>query len=125
MAYNSTGPYTGAQVDAAVAGARVNAQTGTTYTPAIGDVNTVVTMDNAGANTLTIPANATVAFPIGTVISVIQLGAGTTTITGDTGVTINGVSAGAANLNAQHSASSLVKIATDVWNLAGDNGAVA
>lgn len=111
--------------DFASTGAAVSAQTGTTYTLALTDANDIVTMDNASANTLTVPANASVAFPVGTIISVIQIGAGATTITGATGVTINGVSAGSATLTAQHSAVSLAKIGADTWNLAGDHGGVA
>jgi len=65
-----------------------NAQTGTTYTLVAGDQSAVITMSNASANTLTIPTNSSVAFPIGTVILIYMLGAGTTTITGDTGVTV-------------------------------------
>jgi hypothetical protein len=37
-------------------------------------------MDNASANTFSIPTNASVAFPIGTQINVLQIGAGQTTI---------------------------------------------
>ena len=53
-------------VDVAPDRAILNAQTGTTYTLVIGDAGKTVTMDNASAMTLTIPANASVAFPIGT-----------------------------------------------------------
>lgn len=103
----------------------VNAQTGTSYTLVLTDANNVVTMSNASANTVTIPANSAVAFPVGTVISVIQLGAGVTTVEADTGVTLNAVSTGGAALTAQHSAVSIVKTTTDAWNIAGDHGAVA
>lgn len=96
-----------------VAGA-VNAQTGTTYTLVLTDDHKVVTMDNASANTLTIPTNASVAFPTGSKVDVIMMGAGVTTITGDTGVTVNDVSAGSGDL-AQYGAASLVKLATDEW----------
>lgn len=106
-------------------GASVNAQTGTSYTLAIGDANDIITMNNAGANTINVPLNATVAFPVGTVISIIQLGAGATTVDAATGVTMNGVNGGAATVSAQHDAVSLVKIATDVWNIAGAHGGVA
>ena len=37
-------------------------------------------MDNASANTLSIPTDASVAFPTGTVLNVYQKGAGITTI---------------------------------------------
>jgi len=95
----------------------VNAQTGTTYTLVLGDAFKTVTMDNASANTLTIPTNASVAFSTGDRIDVWMKGAGVTTITGDTGVTVNGVSAGSGDL-AQYGACSLLKVGTDTW-LAG------
>ena len=123
MAFTSA--FTGAQMDAAFAGARLNSQTGTSYTLVLADVNTAVTMDNAAANALTIPTNASVAFPLGTVVPAIQLGAGVTTVQGAVGVTINGVSAGSAALTAQYSAVSLLKVAADIWTIAGDHGAVA
>jgi len=103
----------------------VSSQTGTAYTLVASDENSLVTMDNASANTLTIPTNAGVAFAIGSVVNIVQLGAGATTIAGDTGVTVNGVSAGSATLNAQYSTASIIKVATDTWVLAGDTGAVA
>lgn len=103
----------------------VNPQTGTTYTLVLGDQSKVVTMNNAGANTLTIPTNASVAFPTGSVIVVQQIGAGATSIAGATGVTLNGVSAGTGALSAQWSSVSLLKTATDTWLAMGDIGTVA
>lgn len=103
----------------------VNAQTGTTYTLVIGDEGVLVTMDNAGANTLTIPTNASVAFPTDTIITVIQKGAGATSIAGDTGVTLNAVSAGTGALSARYSGVTLLKIDTDSWIATGDIGTVA
>lgn len=103
----------------------INAQTGTSYTLVLGDAGKYVTMDNASPNTLTIPTNASVAFPVGTVINVLMLGAGTTTIAGDTGVTVNGVSAGSGDIQTQYQGVSLLKIATDTWIVAGDIGTVA
>jgi hypothetical protein len=102
----------------------VNAQTGTTYTLALTDAPAsatnqgIVTMNNASANTLTIPANGTVAFPVGTGILVIQLGAGQTTIaiTTDTLLNSNSVTA-----RAQNSILVLTKIAATTWVLGGDN----
>ena len=92
----------------------VNAQTGTTYTLVLGDAFKTVTMSNASANILTVPTNASVAFTVGDRVDIIMYGAGVTSITGDTGVTINGVSAGSGDL-AQYGAASLLKIATDEW----------
>lgn len=103
----------------------VNARTGTSETLALTDAGDIVTMSNASANTLNIPTNASVAFPVPSIVNVIQLGAGATTITAASGVTLNGVSAGSAAISAQHKAVSLVKIGTDAWNIAGAHGTVA
>ena len=78
--------------------------------------NTLVRMDVAGANNLTVPANATVAFPIGTTITIEQIGAGQTTVVAGGGVTING-SAGNLLSPGQNSPMVLVKTATNEWDL--------
>jgi hypothetical protein len=102
----------------------VNVQTGTTYTLVLGDApqasnyQGVVTMNNAAANTLTVPQNSSVAFPIGTMIAVIQLGAGQTTIAAGSGATVNSPSALTAR--AQYSTLILSKVATNTWILGGD-----
>jgi hypothetical protein len=103
----------------------VNAQTGTTYQLVLGDAGDVITMSNASANTLTIPTNATVAFAVGTQIEVIMLGAGVTTVDGDTAVTVNGVSSGGAAIDAQYNAVTILKTATDTWVMMGAHGTVA
>lgn len=102
-----------------------NAQTGTTYTLALADAAHFVTMDNGSANTLTIPANSSVAFPVGTVITVGQKGSGTTTIDATTGVTLNGVSGGQGDISAQWATVMLRKTATDTWEAWGSIGTVA
>jgi hypothetical protein len=102
--------------DALIASGVDNDQTGTTYTLVLTDAdNKSITMTNASANTLTIPLNASVAFPVGTKIPVSQLGAGLTTIEGDTGVTVNGVSAGTKDLGGIYTSALLWKRATDTW----------
>lgn len=109
----------GTNVEPYGAYAAQNNQTGTTYTLVIGDQGKLVTMNNAASNTLTIPLNASVAFPVLTRIDLISLGAGITTIAATGGVTLH--SAGAAvTLRVQYSGASLVKVATDTWNLVGD-----
>jgi len=63
----------------------VNAQTAS-YTFVLADGNnTLVTLSNASANTVTIPPNSSVAFPVGTVLNFAQTGAGQTTITQGSG----------------------------------------
>lgn len=103
----------------------INTQTGTTYTLVLGDAGKIVEMNNASANTLTIPTNASVAFPTGTIINVTQYGAGTTTVDGATGVTVNGVSGGGAAIDARYAGVSLYKRGTDEWIMQGAHGTVA
>lgn len=94
---------------------RFNAQTGSTYTLAITDANGTVSMDNGSPNTVTIPTNASVAFPTGTIIEIVQDGAGATTVEASAGVTLNDTSAGTKTISAQFGVSRLVKVGTDAW----------
>lgn len=103
----------------------VNTQTGATYTLALTDAQDIVEMNRGTANTLTIPTNAAVPFAIGTVISITMLGVGVTTVTGDTAVTVNGVSAGGATIDGQFQGVSIYKRATDEWVMQGAHGTVA
>ena len=106
-----------------------NPQTGTTYTLALTDRAKLVSMNNAAANVVTVPTNAAVAFPIGSSIIIEQLGAGVTTITGDTGVTIRGggasVSAGSGAISNRYDIVTLIKRATNTWVAQGSIGAIA
>ena len=95
-----------------------NAQTGTTYTLALTDVAKVVSLTNAASITLTIPTNATVAFPTGTQILLYQGGAGQVTIAG-AGVTIRSQGT-KLKLNGQYSVGGLLKVNTDEWVFFGN-----
>lgn len=96
----------------------INTQTGTSYTLALTDKNKVVEMNNASANTVTVPPNSDVAFEIGTRIDVVQYGAGTTTIVAGVGVTLR-AEAGALTMSAQYAGAALYKRATDEWVVLG------
>lgn len=96
-----------------------NAQTGTTYTLVLSDASKLVELNNASAITLTIPANSSVAYDVGTKIDLLQTGAGQVTVTGAGGVTINGYNS-ATKLSGQWAAASLVKRATDTWVMIGN-----
>lgn len=103
----------------------LNAQTGTTYTPVLTDGNnTLVTLSNAAAIATTIPTNASVAYPIGTQITFIQIGAGQVTISavtpGTTTITSTGATSASPKLRTQYSSASAVKVATDAWYVIGD-----
>lgn len=97
----------------------LNAQTGTTYTLAAGDAGELVTLANASAITLTVPTNASVAFAIGTQITITQAGAGQVTVAGAVGVTVNAADS-ATKLRTQWSAATLIKTNTNSWILIGD-----
>lgn len=96
----------------------INAQTGTTYTLVLSDATKLVTLDNASAITVTVPTNASVAFPTGSQINLVQKGAGQVTVSGDSGVTVNATPG--ASTRDQWSAATLIKINTDTWILLGD-----
>jgi hypothetical protein len=102
-----------------------NDQTGTTYTFVLADAdNKLVTLSNASAIAVSIPTNASVAYPIGTQINLIQIGAGQVTVAATTPGTTTVVSTGATSASpkcrAQYSAITLVKKNTDSWYAIGD-----
>jgi hypothetical protein len=91
----------------------------TSYTLVLGDAYELIEMEVSSANTLTIPTNASVPFPLGTQILVSQLGTGQTTITPAVGVTIRS-SGGKTKTAAQYSMCILIKRGTNEWYLSGD-----
>lgn len=95
----------------------VNNQTAN-YTAVIGDANNIVTMNVGSANTFTVPPNSSVAFAIGTTLTVIQLGTGQITLTQGAGVTFNTPSSLTAR--AQFSTVSLIQVSANSWVVAGD-----
>ena len=88
-----------------------NTQTGS-YTTVLTDAGKVITMSNASANTVTIPANSSVAYVIGTRINILNLGAGACTPTAAAGVTINGTITALAT----NSSAAVIKTATNTWS---------
>jgi hypothetical protein len=108
--------------DGALGKVTFNAQTDT-YTAVLTDnQNKVVTMNKATANDFLIPTNASVAFPIGSVINVVQIGAGKTTIEAVTPATtvISSTAGVDPDLRVQFSAASCIKTGTDTWLVVGD-----
>lgn len=92
----------------------LNAQAGS-YTLVLADAIKMIEM--SGGGTLTVPTNASVAYPVGTQINILQTGASQVTV-GGAGVTINATPG--LKLRAQWSAATLIKRATDTWALIGD-----
>jgi hypothetical protein len=99
----------------------VKDETGTSYTPVLTDqYQVLITRSNAGASTLTIPTNASVAFEVGTVITVLNKGAGAVTISGAGGVTVLSAGAVAASpvLN-QYKSCALIQTSANNWYVVG------
>lgn len=91
-----------------------NVQT-TNYSLALSDADCVVEMNSATAKTVTIPTNATVAFPAGQVIYVRQVGVGAVTIAGSGGVTLDSRSGFGVATSAKWDTLMLHQRATDEW----------
>ena len=86
------------------------------YTLALVDLAQVVNMNVSTGNTVSVPTNASVAFPIGSQILIYQSGAGQTTIQAVTPGTTTIRSQGAKlKLAGQYAVAGLLKIATDEW----------
>lgn len=97
----------------------VNAVATAAYTLALGDAGKVVERAFGNPNTVTIPTNTAVAFPIGARIDIVQAGAGQTSLAGDAGVTIR-APGGRLKLSGQWSGVSLYQRAIDEWVALGD-----
>jgi hypothetical protein len=100
----------------------INAQSNTTYTPVLADNGKLVTLSNGSSIALTIPTNASVAYPVGAQLNLAQLGAGQVTIAGDSGVTVvsTGATAATPKLRAQYSTATAVQTSANNWLVMGD-----
>ena len=93
------------------------------YTAVLADqYQVLVPMNKATAVAFKIPTNASVAFPVGTAITVLNKGAGAVTISAVTSGTTTVLSAGAVAASptlAQYKTAVCIKTATDTWYVAG------
>jgi len=93
------------------------------YTLVLTDASKVLLASNGStAGTVTIPTNASVAFPVGTTITVIQTGSGQLTVQGASGVTLAsiGATSTAPKLRIQNSPVTLVQTSANTWYAIGD-----
>lgn len=93
------------------------------YTPVLNDqYQALVVMNKATAVNFTIPTNASVAYPIGTAITVLNIGVGACTIKAVTSGTTTVLSAGSVAAQptlAQYKTAVCIKTATDTWYVVG------
>jgi hypothetical protein len=95
------------------------------YTLVLGDQGDILLASNGStAGTINIPTNASVAFPIGTQITIIQTGSGQLTIqaasSGTTTVASTGATSTAPKLRAINASATCIKTNTDTWYVVGD-----
>lgn len=100
----------------AVQNMAVNAQTGN-YTLALSDAAGLVTLDSSSSITVTVPPDSSQAFPVGTRITLSQIGTGQVTIAPGSGVTTNGTPG--LKTSARYAVVELLKIGTDSWLATG------
>ncbi len=117
VSFDFAGFYRGKLPSSGTQNLLVNPQTATAYTLAASDALLQVEMNNAAPNTLTIPLNATVPFPIGQIIPVVQTGVGATTIAIAAGGTLQKPSLRSYAISAQYESAQLHQIAIDTWRV--------
>ena len=93
------------------------------YTAVLADqYQQLISMNKATAVAFKIPTNASVAFAVGTVITVLNKGVGLVTISAVTPGTTTVLSAGAVAASptvAQYKSAACIKVATDTWYVVG------
>lgn len=93
------------------------------YTPVLNEqYQALIIMNKATAVNFTIPTNASVAYPVGTALTVLNIGAGVCTIKAVTSGTTTVLSAGAVAAQptlAQYKTAVCIKTATDTWYVVG------
>jgi hypothetical protein len=97
----------------------ISTATGTTYTPAVTDVNKLVQLNNAAAITVTVPASV---FSAGQQVNIQQTGAGQVTVQGDgtSVLTSTGASGPAPKTRVQYSAATIVCTSSNNFTVIGD-----
>ncbi len=106
------------KVAAAQASAQIISKTASA-TLALAEAGCFIYFNNGtAACTLTVPANSSVAFPVGTEIEVLRGGTGTITIAAASGVTIYSMDS-AKKIDSQFGVVCLKKVGKDKWVLAG------
>lgn len=120
-AFTSGEVLTAANLNNAINGPTLNAQSGSVYTLALTDAGKLVQMTASVSASVTIPANSTVPFVTGTAIAVTAWGSASCRIVAASGVTINSTvgSGSPAALTARYAGAQLYKMDTNTWLVVG------
>jgi hypothetical protein len=89
------------------------------YTLTLADNNALVEMNVAAANQVTVPPDSTASFPLGSEITIAQLGAGQTQLVAGSGVTLRGYNNNF-RLAGQNAVAAVIKRAANDWYAAGN-----
>ncbi len=98
----------------------ITSSSSTSYTLLLSDDGKLVEMTSSSSNTIYIPTDASVAFPVGTQITVLRAGTGPTAIAASASATTTVNATPGLNLRAQWSSAVLVKRAANSWVVLGD-----
>ena len=96
----------------------INSSSASYYSLVLSDANKLVELTSSSFNDLGIPTNSSVAFPIGTQITILQVGTGQVGLSPASGVTLNATPG--VYTRAQWSSVTLIKRDTDTWVAIGD-----
>ena len=108
------------EVEGGINIANVQNDAATVRTLGLADINGHLVFSSASAVTVTVPANAGVAFPIGSTIDLEQTGAGQVAVAAEAGVTINKPAGHTAATASQFAVVRLRKVAPNTWTLFGE-----
>ena len=89
------------------------------YTLVLTDAGKVIEINSGSSENVTIPPNSSVAFPVGTQIVIVRLGAGAVVIVEGSGVTTRS-DGDKAKIKSQYSSCVLIKHETDEWYILGN-----
>ena len=89
------------------------------YTLEAATASGIVQVNASSGITITVPPNSSVPMPVGSTVSILQVGTGQATVVGGAGVTVNGTPG--LKTRAQWSMLVLIKRSTDSWVVVGDS----
>ena len=112
VAFTAGAVLTAANLNTAFNALTFRAVTGTSDTFVLADNGGAVSYSNASPITATVPPFSSVAYANGTVIQILNLGAGVVTVTAGAGVTVTG----ATLTLAQNAGGTCIKTATNTWS---------
>lgn len=93
-------------------------QTGSSYTLALSDAGGIIRMSSSSSQTLVIPNDSQINFPVGTMIEILRAGTATVTVSATSPVTVR-TTAGGMTVTPQWGRVSLLKLAANEWHVDG------